>query len=76
MLPLSTASMIEKNQISATGVWLMLLDITHNNETVRLVNNTENIQFKGNTTQPSRSNLADVNKTKRIYQMLNYPCLM
>ena len=49
MLPLSTASMIEKNQISATGVWLMLLDITYNKETVRLVNNTENIQFKGNT---------------------------
>lgn len=64
MLPLSTASMIEKNQISATGVWLMLLDITHNNETVRLVNNTENIQFKGNTYIAFPFHLADVNKNQ------------
>lgn len=64
MLPLSTASMIEKNQISATGVWLMLLDITYNNEAVRLVNNTENIQFKGNTYIAFPFHLADVNKNQ------------
>ena len=49
MLPLSTASILEKNQISATGVWLMLLEISYKGDTIRLVYNTENIQFQGNT---------------------------
>ena len=49
MLPLSTASILEKNQISATGVWLMLLEISYKGDTIRLVYNTENIQFEGNT---------------------------
>lgn len=49
MLPLSTASILEKNQISATGVWLMLLEISYKGDMIRLVYNTENIQFQGNT---------------------------
>ena len=48
MLTLSTASIIEKNQISATGIWLMLLEIEYSKEVIRLVHNTENIMFQSN----------------------------
>lgn len=50
MLNLSTASIIEKNKVSTDGVWLLMLEIRYDGEeALRLVNNTENIAYQGNT---------------------------
>lgn len=50
MLNLSTASIIEKNKVSTDGVWLLMLEIRYDGEeALRLVNNTENIVYQGNT---------------------------
>lgn len=50
MLTLSQASIIEKNKIATDGVWLMLLELQLNNgDVIRLVNNTEDITFRGDT---------------------------
>lgn len=61
MLTLSTASILEKNKIDATGVWLMLLDIEYKGDIVRLVYNTEDITFQGNKYIAFPFKLADVN---------------
>ena len=61
MLTLSTASILEKNKIDATGVWLMLLDIEYKGDIVRLVYNTEDIIFQGNKYIAFPFKLADVN---------------
>lgn len=48
MLTLSQASIIEKNKVSTDGVWLMLLDVQlDNGDVIRLVNNIEDINFRG-----------------------------
>lgn len=47
MLSLSTASIIEKNKVSTTGVWLQLLELDYGDDIIRLVNNTEDITFQG-----------------------------
>jgi len=36
---------IEKNKIATTGAWLILLEIQYEGVTIRIVNNTENIEW-------------------------------
>ena len=49
-MDLSTAAIIEKNKVSTDGVWLLLAEIAVTGEdTIRLVNNNENITFQGQT---------------------------
>ena len=47
MLELSQASIIEKNKISTNGVWLLALEAQIPDNTLRLVNNTENVTLGG-----------------------------
>lgn len=47
MLTLSQASIIEKNKVATDGVWLMLLEVDIEGDTLRLVNNTEDVTFQG-----------------------------
>jgi len=48
MLTLSALSILEKNKISSTGAWLILLTVTLPNSTViRLVRNNEDVTYQG-----------------------------
>jgi lambda family phage minor tail protein L len=50
MLTLSPAAILEKNKVSSTGVWLILLEIIVSPAiTVRIVHNNENIDWGGHT---------------------------
>lgn len=65
MLTLTTASILEKNKVATDGVWLMLLDITYQDETMRLVNNTENIEFNGSEYLAFPFNVSDVTEDSK-----------
>lgn len=63
MLTLSQASIIEKNKIATDGVWLMLLQLAiPGEETIRLVNNTDNVTFQGNEYTAFPFSLEDINE--------------
>lgn len=62
MLSLSTASILEKNKVATDSAWLMLLDIEYEANHVRLVHNTENIEFQGNTYIAFPFSIADINE--------------
>ena len=86
MIDLSTAAIIEKNKVSTDGVWLQLVEIAvEGEETIRLVNNNENIIFGGETyymfafdlssvkesgTELSNTTLAVSNATGAIQQIV------
>lgn len=64
MISLSTASIIEKNKVSTDGVYLQLLTIKYKDEDpVRLVYNTEDVTFGGNTYHAYNFNLSEVKYT-------------
>ncbi|AZO96124.1 DUF1833 family protein [Halocella sp. SP3-1] len=45
MNSLSAIAKLEKNKISSTGAWLVLIEIQFQGETIRVVNNTEDIEW-------------------------------
>ena len=47
MLPMSTDALLEKNKIESEGSWLLLVEIQLFDITVRLVRNTEDINWGG-----------------------------
>jgi len=42
---------IEKNKIASTGAWLVLLEISYDETTIRIVNNTEDIEWPAGSGQ-------------------------
>lgn len=51
MLDLSAVAKLEKNKIASTGAWLVLLEIQFQGATIRIVNNTENIEWPSGSGQ-------------------------
>ena len=51
MLNLSTVAALEKNKLHSDGVWFVLLDIVvpELSQTIRIVRNTEDVVWNGNT---------------------------
>ena len=49
MLTLSAAAIVEKNKVASTGAWLILLEFDFDGRVVRLVNNTESVEWDGET---------------------------
>ncbi|AZO96084.1 DUF1833 family protein [Halocella sp. SP3-1] len=45
MYSLSAIAKLEKNKISSTGTWLVLIEIQFQGETIRVVNNNEDIEW-------------------------------
>lgn len=45
MLDLSAVARLEKNKVSSTGAWLILLEIQFQGATIKICNNTENIEW-------------------------------
>lgn len=63
-MDLSTAAIIEKNKVSTSGVYLLLMTIRYKEEEpIRLVLNNEEIVFKGDTYYPYYFSLSDVKRT-------------
>lgn len=63
-MDLSTAAIIEKNKVSTSGVYLLLMTIRYKEEEpIRLVLNNEEIFFKGDTYYPYYFSLSDVKRT-------------
>lgn len=51
MNPLSAIAKLEKNKISSTGAWLILLEIQFQGITLRVVNNNEDIEWPSGSGQ-------------------------
>ena len=51
MLDLSAVAKLEKNKISSTGVWLVLLEIQFQGATIKICNNNENIEWPSGSGQ-------------------------
>ena len=51
MLDLSAVAKLEKNKISSTGVWLVLLEIQFQSVTIKICNNNENIEWPAGSGQ-------------------------
>lgn len=49
MLTLSDAAVLEKNKVSSTGAWLILLEFDFDGDTVRLCSNTEDVTWDSET---------------------------
>ncbi len=45
MRSLSNIAKLEKNKISSTGAWLVLIEVQFQDETIRVVNNNEDIEW-------------------------------
>lgn len=45
MLDLSAAAKLEKNKISSTGAWIVLLEVQFQGATIKICNNNENIEW-------------------------------
>ena len=51
MLDLSAVAKLEKNKVASTGAWLVLLEIQFQGVTLKIVNNTEDIEWPSGTGQ-------------------------
>lgn len=67
MLTLSSAAIIEKNKLAADGTWLVLLEINLVSPatTLRLVRNTDNITWNGQTWVAFPFDLGDVTEDSK-----------
>lgn len=65
MLPISSNAIIEKNKVTSDGTWLLLLEITYEDETpVYVCLNNTSVTWNSNTYLPAIFNLSGITETK------------